>query len=289
VKAGKRSQYANSIEKAVSFIERAASNGESPALGEVAKAAAMSEYHFHRVFRLMTCETVADAVTRIRLGVSLPALDQGIIEATGKSGYATSQAYARALKGKTGETPSLLKGDRDARAMAGATLASPAGHHGNSPAMRIEIASFEPLRVMAIRNVGYYRELNQGYRRLFEIISELTSPEAIVGIYGIPHDDPRDVPPGECRFDCAFALDCAIEPSGDLRSIELAGGEYLRMNHQGDFDLIHDAIDSLYDRAIAIDRMVDLRPLFIHYLQDPDEVVPEERRAQIWLPIAEVE
>jgi AraC family transcriptional regulator len=286
MKTGQRSAYASRIERAIAFIERATADGETPALGDVAAAAAMSDYHFHRVFRIMTGETVADAITRIRLGASLPALEQGIGEATGKSGYATSQAYARALKGKTGATPTMLKDNEEARSMASEALSNPAQSGGNAPPIRIEIASFEPLKVMAIRNVGDYRELNNGYGLLFETLSGLVSPEAIVGIYGIPHDDPREVPLEQCRFDCAFLLDAAIEPEGELKSIELAGGEYLRMDHFGDFDLIHVAIDALYDWAIAHDHMVDARPLFIHYLDDPDEVPPAEQRAQIWLPLA---
>jgi AraC family transcriptional regulator len=285
MKTGQRSAYADRIERAIGFIETAAAAGEAPTLGDVAGAAAMSEYHFHRVFRLMTGETVADAITRIRLGASLPALDDGIIEATGKSGYATSQAYARALKGKTGSSPTMLKSNEEARRMANEALANPA-LPGDAPPIRIEIASFAPLKIMAIRNVGDYRELNNGYGLLFETLSGLVSPEAIIGIYGIPHDDPRTVPVEQCRFDCAFLLDQTVEPAGDLQSIELAGGDYARMDHLGDFDLIHNAIDAVYDWAIAHDRMVDERPLFIHYLDDPDEVPPEEQRAQIWLPLA---
>jgi AraC family transcriptional regulator len=286
MKTGQRSAYATRIERAIAFIEGAAADGETLSLGDVASAAAMSDYHFHRVFRLMTGETVADAITRIRLGASLPALEQSISEAAGKSGYATSQAYGRALKGKTGATPTELKDNEEARAMASEALANPAQSGGSAPPIRIEIASFAPLKVMAIRNVGDYRELNHGYGLLFETLSGLVSPEAIVGIYGIPHDDPREVPLDQCRFDCAFQLDRAVDAAGDLKSIDLAGGEYARMDHKGDFDLIHNAIDALYDWAIANNHMVDDRPLFIHYLDDPDEVPPEEQRAQIWLPIA---
>jgi AraC family transcriptional regulator len=287
MKTGQRSAYATRIERAIAFIEGAAADGETLSLGDVASAAAMSDYHFHRVFRIMTGETVADAITRIRLGASLPALEHGIREATGKSGYATSQAYARALKGKTGATPSELKDNEEARAMASNALANPAQSGGSAPPLRIEIASFAPLKLMAVRNVGDYRELNNGYGRLFEMISGLVSPEAIIGIYGIPHDDPRDVPRDQCRFDCAFLLDQPVAAEGDLQVVELAGGDYARMEHMGDFDLIHDAIDALYHWAIKNDRIVDQRPLFIHYLDDPEEVPPEEQRAQIWLPLAE--
>jgi len=284
MKTGQRSAYAARIERGIAYIEAAVAQGSTPTLGDVARAAAMSDYHFHRIFRIMTGETVTEAITRIRLGASLPALDESIGDATGKSGYATSQAYACALKTNTGATPSLLKDDHAARMSVANALAKPA-RPGDASAIRIEIASFEPLKLMAIRNVGDYRELNNGYGLLFETLGTMVPPDAIIGIYGIPHDDPREVPHEQCRFDCAFRLDRAVEPTGELNVIELAGGGYARMDHLGDFDLIHDAIDALYAWAIAEDQMVDERPLFIHYLDDPDVVPPESQRAQIWLPL----
>jgi len=112
MKPDQRSRYATRIERAIALLERSLATGEVPSLADLAAEAAMSEYHFHRIFRLMTGEAPGAAIIRARLAGSLPALSaQGISAATGQSGYATTQAYARALRATTGQTPSALGSD----------------------------------------------------------------------------------------------------------------------------------------------------------------------------------
>jgi AraC family transcriptional regulator len=65
-------QYDQRIGRAVDLLERQVRNGEPPSAAELAEAAAMSLYHFHRIFRLMTGETANEASTRVRLAGSLP-------------------------------------------------------------------------------------------------------------------------------------------------------------------------------------------------------------------------
>ena len=280
-----RAASAERIERAVRLIERRNPMGEPPSLAEMAAEAAMSEYHFHRIFRLMTGESPAEAVTRVRLGQSLPALGHsGIGEATGLSGYASSQAYARALRNETGASPGELRDDAARREALAARLARPE-RPGDGVALTIEVASFEPLRLITLRNVGAYEELNSGFGRLFGLVMEQVQPDAIAGIYGLPDDDPRFADPTACRFTCALATGAAGEPTGELGEVVLAGGRHAVLAHRGDFDLIHARIDELYGWAIANDEAVRAAPLFIHYLDDPDEVPPEDQRAVICLPL----
>ena len=86
MQASQRTRYAERIERAIALLERSAGAGEPPALTDLAAAAAMSDYHFHRIFRVMTGETVGAAITRVRLGGSLPMLDESITAAAGHSG-----------------------------------------------------------------------------------------------------------------------------------------------------------------------------------------------------------
>ena len=66
MRAAQRVNYADRIERAVRLIEARGEIGEPPSLAELAAAAALSEYHFHRVFRLMTGESAASAVKRYK-------------------------------------------------------------------------------------------------------------------------------------------------------------------------------------------------------------------------------
>jgi AraC family transcriptional regulator len=153
--------------------------------------------------------------------------------------------------------------------------------------LRIEIVALEPLRLLGIRNVGDYAELDLAYTRLFELACAQIEPDAIRGIYGVPHDDPRDVAAAQCRIDCALDTGADGRASGELFELNLAGGAYARMFHHGDYDRIHSAIDALYDWAIATDREIAARPLFVHYGDDPEQTPVQALRAEIFLPLAE--
>lgn len=289
MRTGQRNLYAERISRAVQELEELANRGEAPTLAALASAAGMSEFHFHRIFRLMTGESFGGAMTRIRLGHGLSGLAPGVDlrEATGRSGYATSQAFSRALKDQLGATPGELRSDPEKRVNAASALSrSQPTPDAPLPAMNIEIVSFDPLRLLAVRNIGDYAELNQGFGRLFEGICAQMSPESILGLYGVPHDDPRFAAAEACRFDCAFDVGDAAAPGGEIAELMLAGGRYARLHHMGDYDLIHRAMDALYNWALFEQEIVGDTPLFIHYLDDPDEVAVEDQRAWVYLPLS---
>lgn len=179
-------RYVERIERVVRHLEAMPAES-TPRLAELAEVAAMSEFHFHRVFRLLTGETVGDAVRRIRLVRALPALAarETVEEAAARSGYAARQSFARALQSGTGVTPGVARSDIPALTDA-LRHARPGERSGGViPALAIDIASVEPFRLLAVRNTGAYEELNAAYGRLFELVGAQMSPDAIVGLYGV--------------------------------------------------------------------------------------------------------
>lgn len=284
MKPEQRTRYAMRIDRAIALLERSLAQGSAPSLADLAAEAAMSEYHFHRIFRLMTGEAPGQAITRARLAGSLPVLSaEGIGAATGQSGYATSQAYARALQASTGRTPSALGNDPNsldhaARALSAATDGAP------TP-LRIEIVELAPLRLLAVRNVGAYAELNRGFGRLFELVLAQMGPESLQAIWGIPHDDPRHAAAEECRFVCALDTGGLGVPQDGLEELRIPGGHCLSFQIQGNYDALHDHIDALYAELIARDLALGEGDLLINYLDDADEVAPPHQRAVVYLPL----
>jgi AraC family transcriptional regulator len=275
-------QYDQRIGRAVDLLERQVRNGEPPSAAELAEAAAMSLYHFHRIFRLMTGETANEATTRVRLAASLPALrDRGIMAGSGQSGYATSQAYARALKAATGESPRDVWRSEERFARATAHLSQ---RREDAP-LQLSIVDLAPLRLLTIRNVGAYERLNVAYERLFGLVLEQVEPDAIAGIWGLPYDDPRAVPAEECRFDCGLAVGEQGHATGELLETRVEGGLYAEASLVGDYDLVHDRLDALYRALIDADVPVRDAPLVIAYLDDPEEVPAERQRAMVYLAV----
>lgn len=278
--------YQHRIERALSAIEAGAQSGEWPDLAALAEAAAMSEFHFHRIYRLMTGETPQQTLSRARIGGSLPELkgEGGIMAATGASAYGTSQSYARAVKSLTGATPSQLRDDPARFDEVVAEIMKPID---DTSVLGIEITQLTPIKLVAARAVGDYKDLNHGYYNLFDLVLEQIAEEEVTGLYGIPYDDPREVPAEACRFDCAVTTSAEVEPRGDLEAITINGGSAITLKHRGDYDDVHAALDHLYRVAIALDlEIADEQPLNFYH-SDPENTAVEDLVADIHLMLKE--
>jgi AraC family transcriptional regulator len=291
LKASQRARYAAKIEKVLAHLVTRLESGTAPDLSDLSSAAGLSEYHFHRVFRLMTGETPASVVQRLRLAVSLSVLSLeggSIAEATAEGAYSTTQSYARALKARAGLSPAQARGRPAEMARLQEQLRRPAAIDAAAsmaPPLDIEIISFQPLSIVALRNVGDYRELHRAYAQLF---SRLPDPAAVTGLYGIPYDDPRDTDAHHCRFDCCVSLaDIApVKSVPMLRELRIDGGTCARLRHTGSYDLIWNRLDSLYFEVMNDGAWrLGAAPAWIHYLDDPDEVAAPNRRADLHLPV----
>lgn len=269
-------RYAERIDRVVALLEARLKDGEAPNLDELAEAAAMSKFHFHRIFRLLTGETVSVMVRRLRLARGGGALADGsVTDASGDAAYASSQAFARAMRAVTGLSATEAK-RMEAR---DALFAAPSA----SAPLAIEMVSRDPFRVIVIRNIGDYAELNATYVHLFEIAGR---PEQVTGIWGIQHSDPRFDMPGECRFDAAISLVRTPPRLQEAHEDVWGGGAFLKLRHNGSFDAVPEALDALMLESISREE-VALRdaPTLIHYLDDPEEVTEEELRSDLYLPI----
>ena len=81
-------------------------------LDRLADIAAMSRFHWRRVFRAMTGETCAQAVRRIRMqraGSWLASRPWPISEIAKRVGYPNARSFSRSFKEEFGLTPSAFR------------------------------------------------------------------------------------------------------------------------------------------------------------------------------------
>lgn len=94
------------IQRGVDFIE--AHLDEQIRLGDVAAKAGMSQWHFQRVFKALTNETLKTYIRSRRLGSALHRLletDTRIIEIALAAGFESQEAFTRAFQQAFGITP----------------------------------------------------------------------------------------------------------------------------------------------------------------------------------------
>ncbi|RYE03726.1 MAG: AraC family transcriptional regulator [Sphingomonadales bacterium] len=240
---------------------------EPPSLEELASAAAVSPFHFHRIWRAMTGEPVGETIARLRIAASQQRLRDGtgtITEVAMEGGYGSAQSFARAFRRLTGASPSEFL----ASGLDSLKVAAPADAQ-----IRIELR--DACKLVALRREGgAYVELNAMYWSLWNWATERGVIGQMEGIYGIPLDDPISVAEPQLRYDAALALG-DTEAEAPFHPILLPGCDHACLRHQGSYAGLEDANQRLILHVLASGREPADLPLYHAFLNDPEEV-PEE-------------
>jgi AraC family transcriptional regulator len=108
------SYYLERVQQGVDYIEQRLD--EDVALGDVAKAAGISQWHFQRIFKSLTGETLKTYIRARRLAASLERLlttDLRILDIAVLAGFESQEAFARAFKQAFGMPPHKYRALRD--------------------------------------------------------------------------------------------------------------------------------------------------------------------------------
>lgn len=251
---------------------------DPPTADVLARSVGVSRYHFQRIYRAATGETVLDTLTRLRALRALDMLATGVPvgEVAVAVGYDTPQAFARAFKHWTGTSPSKARAQVDDLKH---RFRNPE-HSIEAPA-RIEITSLEPVRLTVIRTRQPFGSLNSVYERLFAAVAERDMLSAVRGIYGLPENDPNSEPDGYVEHVAALAL--GDERLERFEQIELAAAPALCLRHTGPFENLDTTSMILYRYIVARGLALHDGPPVHHHLDDPDEVSAEHLRTDIYV------
>jgi AraC family transcriptional regulator len=248
-----------------------------PSLEELAKAAAVSPFHFHRIWRALTGETVRQTRLRLRLEVSrelLKAKNANVTETALAVGFGTPQSFARAFRRHTGMTPSEQR--------AQATSTDKVSNHD----MKVKIEQRGEIMVVALRRKGRaYTDLNATFGTVWSWAEATNTLKHLVGIFGIPLDDPKSVPEAELRYDACLAPGVATAPA-PFHVFGIPAGDYARVRHAGSYDGLESTTQYLVGEWLpASGREPADFPAFHQFLNDPDHTPVNELLTDVYLPI----
>ncbi len=281
------------LDRVIACLQQAVDvGGPLPDLEALAAVAHYSPFHFHRVYRAMTGETVGRTVQRLRLLKALQRLGASaasVTEIALLAGYDTPQALARVLRETLDASPTELRGDPRLLARHVAMLSRPAAASAAPAApLSVEVVTLEPFEVVALRAQGAFDDLDGAFGLLFGWAAEQGLVEQLQQLIGIPLDDHRELPAEELRFDCALALDAAIPAlPAPLQRRCIGGGQWARLRHVGSYSLLEEATDRLLAQWLpgSGHALRDV-PLHYHFLDDPEHTPEAILRADIHLPLA---
>jgi AraC family transcriptional regulator len=308
VKSETRSFYEAAVERTVARI--AETLDEALDLAGLARGAALSPFHFHRVFRGMVGETPLEMHRRLRLERAAWQLldsDVAITTIAFDAGYETHEAFTRAFRQAYGTSPSSFRqrsADRSPGCQRPPTveLAAPSGvhfrtEHSASPtirfitgelAMNVTIEDMPERRVATVHHVGPYSRISEAFGRLGAIVGPaglLRFPEA--AMMAIYYDDPETTPPEQLQSDAGIAVPEGVPLPAGIAEKRLPAGRYARTTHVGPYTQLGDAWTRLMGEWLPKSgHRVGTASSYEVYRNTPMDVAPHELRTDLYLPIA---
>ena len=277
-----RAEYQRRIHRVVDHIDR---HLDQPLeLEALAAVANFSAFHFHRVFRAATGETLGDYVRRRRVEFGAVRLATQpattVLEVALAVGFGSGEAFARAFKLRFGASPSAwreLRNSGQVERSSGWAAKAVGFDDGGPVTPPIETLPMNPVTVidMPATPIAYHRHTgpygDDVARFWMERVAPWMAENGLLGRvrYGIAHDDPTVTDPAQCRYDAAVTSAAGEVLSGQPMRTVLPGGRYACMPFEG---TIAD-IDAAWQRLLggwlpSSGLQVDARPLLEHYPVD---------------------
>jgi AraC family transcriptional regulator len=261
-------------------------------LGDVA---GLSKYHFHRQFAAVFGIGVFSYVqlTRLRKSSYLLAFrNEQVMQVALASGFEGPEAFARAFKKSTGQTPSDFRAD-------------PQWDHWHSryeqlnevrrshmqPMHRmneVKIVDFQSTKVAALEYRGDLRQIGGAIRRFIAWRRQNGLPPSVSATFNVVYHHPRDDEDGgDCHYDlCASITRDIPENSQGVVGKVLPAGRCATLTHTGAEATLGQSVSFLYREWLppSGEEPRDF-PLFFKRMKFFPDAGEHEAVTEIYLPI----
>jgi AraC family transcriptional regulator len=253
-----RDDYVDRVNRAIDHV--LANLREPLRLDDVAKVACFSPFHFHRIFQLLTGETLHAFVKRARLERALALLTHGDVPLTRvalECGFSSSSDFSRSFKQQYGVAPRAFDVERfrAERRREFEAAVTPAGRHGllaRLPTGENPDRFTVTLREVPARRIAYLRVQNSyagdGVVRAIErLVAWAEARDLADGQWlGYSWDDPEIVPLEKCRYDVGLEVPERTAAQDGVSMLDLPPLVMACVPIRGGVDLELRALDWIY-------------------------------------------
>ena len=274
--------YVQRINKVVAYINNHLD--ETLDLKTLANEAALSDFHFHRIFKALKGEAIGGYITRLRLEATARLLRYTALtieEIAFNIGYETPASLSKAFKKQYGISPTEYRTNKDTYIMKKEII---------NPDLALKtpkIVTLEPKNLIYVALTGAYGSLDYGkaYEQLWAVIKAQKLFTKGIESICISYDDPKITEGSLQRSDVCLAIHKPASPQDEVSCKTLAGGKYAVFFYQGSYE----NLSQVYDTAVrwVIDHEYTLReePFFEKYLNDARRTPKEKLKTEIYIPI----
>lgn len=274
--------YIQRINKVVAYINNHLD--ETLELKTLANEAALSDFHFHRIFKALKGEAIGGYITRLRLEATARLLRYTALtieEIAFNIGYETPASLSKAFKKQYGISPTEYRTNKDTYIMKKEII------NLDLALKAPKIVTLEPKNLIYVALTGAYGSLDYGkaYEQLWAVIKAQKLFTKGIESICISYDDPKITEGSLQRSDVCLAIHKPATPQDEVSCKTLAGGKYAVFFYQGSYE----NLSQVYDTAVrwVIDHQYTLReePFFEKYLNDARRTPKEKLKTEIYIPI----
>ena len=222
-------------------------------LDRLAEIANFSPFHFHRVFRTVTGETLAAFTTRARLerGAYLMKAKpkRSLTSIALEVGFASPSELSRSFRRQFGIAPSAWDRKTHLHEASRQHLdAHPTPPAPSSP-LEARIVEYPPARMVYIRTATFFigTALHDGYEELTGYLSENQVDWRRCQLLALSWDNYETTPLDQVRCDLGFVVPGTFQPESPFGVHEFPATRAVQVHCQGGLPLIAQAWDFLYD------------------------------------------
>ncbi|MCF6234033.1 MAG: AraC family transcriptional regulator [Rhodobacteraceae bacterium] len=274
--------YEDRILRVLSYIHD--NPGGDLSLDRLADEAAMSRFHWHRVFRAMTGETCAQAVRRIRLhraAILLVQSDTPLEHVAAQCGYPNPASFARAFDAAYGSRPGTFR--KAGRLLAPNPDTGP--ETGDNEMYETTIRNEPRRRLITLPHKGAYHLIGKAFETFFALCQSRELWPKVGGIFSVYLDNPEVTPEADLRSLVGGEWHGQDMPDGMAEQL-LEGGKTAVLTYKGPYSGIEAAYQVLYGSWLpASGEEPGDAPGYEIYLNSSRDTAPEELLTEICLPL----
>lgn len=252
-------------------------------LDALADVAALSRFHWHRVFRAMTGNTCAMVVKSVRMhraSIALVQTDQSVAEIGAGVGYPQVASFSRAFSDVYGRPPQQFRDE-------GRPAPNPISFQkGDMTMFDVEIRDVPARNVAALTHEGPYHEIGRTFQSLYAMIgSRGLFPQIAQGV-ALYYHDPTETPEKDLFSQAGvFLCDGVATPEG-FEAVEIPAGRAAVLTYRGPYAGLPKAWDHLYSTWLTgSGEVVRHEAPYEIYLNDPTNTAPDDLITEIVVPL----
>ncbi|MBL4808128.1 MAG: AraC family transcriptional regulator [Rhodobacteraceae bacterium] len=257
-------------------------------LDDLAEVACLSRFHWHRVYRGITGETIHSTVRRLKLNRASQALkhsDNDLAAIAMQAGYSRVESFARAFKLQFGHTPAVFRASPDFYSQTSILKLESFAMSIQTENLTYEIKDMPSIRLAAIHHTGSYNG-STAFNKLFKQAVGQNIPMQGHQMIGLYLDDPSAVAAESLRSIAGIKIDADFTPTAPLEVFNTYAGRYAVFHYKGPYDRLGKAYDWIFCGWMpdSAEEPAD-HPSMDVYLNTPDTTAAEDLRTDICIPL----